>query len=275
MRFPAYRRHEEARIRANDAMMIQLASSRLTSDRLSHCDDQDAFLPDAFPHVPDLRRMNRRLSDVAVLVREGERHFTYMAVPFALSVYHAYVVQCIRLVKQRLDAEEETGPVTLDLVHEALASVAGEAISEDLARMFDLVRHIRNRIIHYGGTEGSHLSDKWNAMSTPAKQSWERLARRPLPIQGSDREMALGLDELIAVLALTKRLAVEVNGVLQTAVPLEQWAAIAVDDYRESQPTRFAHVATRIRRVMGFVRINYGALSLTSKHVEAAIAALS
>jgi hypothetical protein len=52
--FPAYRRHDRARIGASDAMMALLASRRLATERLSSVGDSETRLPQAFPNVPDL-----------------------------------------------------------------------------------------------------------------------------------------------------------------------------------------------------------------------------
>ena len=115
VRFPAYRRHEAARIEANDAMMTLLVATRLAAHTLRLHDGADLLLAHTFPSVADVSRMNRKLADVRTRLDEAERHLAYMAIPFALSVHHRYALECLGLF-----GGPSGGLITLDQVHHRL-----------------------------------------------------------------------------------------------------------------------------------------------------------
>jgi hypothetical protein len=191
-------------------------------------------------------------------------------------VYQTYLTQCIDMARGSNDRESQHDgtPQTLDAAHDEFAAATGVDLPAALLEAFDLARYLRNRIVHYGGVQGSHLSAKWRSLSRGAREAWIEVAGRPLPAGKSREELDLGLNELIAVLALTKRLAVSVNVSLQPAIGREAWARIAVEDYQTLQPERFAQRDVRLRRAFGFAMHYYLAIALTRDELAGALHAV-
>lgn len=206
VRFPAYRRYDLSRIRANDAAMAMLASLRITRADLD-AKDPDEFLPQAFEGVADLPRMNRRIREAALVVDDAERSLVYMAIPYVLAVHHAYGVDCLRMVEDGCTdeaSESEGGLVELSDLHNRFMEEVGTGLPADLLALFDLLRVVRNRIIHYAGARGSYLNNKWRTLSSAAQDGWQNVAGRAFPTGATSEELALGIGELIASLMVVR-----------------------------------------------------------------------
>lgn len=268
VQFPAYRRHDEARIRVNDTLMAILASSRLAESLLESVADKNLLLPEAFPDRPDLTRMNRSIADSHLLIGRAERQLVYMAIPYLLSVHEAYVVDCIEMVTERSASDEQ---LRLEVVHSAFTESVGAELPADLLALFDLLRHLRNRIVHYAAVQGSHLREKWDALPSGAEGGWRNVAGRQLPIGRSDEELDLGVGELIASLMVVTRLGREVSNAMARALSRDRWADIVVADYREHHPAALAQRSTRLRRCLGYAGTHYGALRLESAEIDDAL----
>lgn len=267
--FPAYRRHEAARIRASDAVMALLAATRIAVHKLADVGDQSEMLPIAMAEIPDLERMNRNISDSRRVIDEAERQLVIMTIPYVLSVHHAFVADCIEMLEPGRKATGEH--LELAAVHADFEALAGTKLPADLIGLFDLLRHLRNRIVHYAAIQGSHLREKWNALPAVAREGWENVAGRSLAISDSSSELDLQMGEMIAGLMIVTRLAREVSGAMVPALSRDEWADSVIADYRDERPGRFAQKATRSRRCRGFAATFYGPLELNETEIEAAI----
>jgi hypothetical protein len=103
IQFASYRLFEASRAAANDAMMALLVGSRVAGASLARRDasDMGRHLPELFPSLPDVQRMNRTAEDTIGLLANAERHLTYMGIPFVLSVYQTLAVETIRLLRRQ------------------------------------------------------------------------------------------------------------------------------------------------------------------------------
>ena len=226
-----------------------------------------------FQRCQTSRGCNRTIGDAADLVMAAERQLVFMAIPFILSVHHAYAVDCLELVMggDRSVLTEPTSRddlVRLEIVHTRLMDECGTRLPNDLLALFDLLRHIRNRIVHFAGVQGSHLAAKWRGLSLTARSGWEEVARGSLPLGGSSEELELGFGELIATWMVVTRLGREMNEAVARAVPRDRWAMIVVNDYRGEHPSRWAQVATRTRRCRGFARRTTLHLALVTRKLR-------
>ena len=103
------------------------------------------------------------------------------------------------------------------------------------------------------------------------RDSWERLTGRPLTVT-AEGQLDLAEGELIAVLAISRHLADDVNHILANTLPSSSWARIAVRDYADLEPRRFAARDQRLRRVRGDVRMRYAPIGLADTDLVQAIA---
>lgn len=275
VKFPAYRTYESLRVTVNDAMMAMLVGGRLASHTMSLHQGTRATLAEIFPAVHGVGRMNQRADDVRRILASAEQHFTFMGIPYVVGLHVAHLQNVAALLIRYALVHEESNldPATLDAEkgHETLLGAATFALNladDDLA-LFSLIRRIRNRILHGGGTPGSHLKEAYGELAVAAKERWERPAGRPLPIPRSNTVMHLGAEELVACLAITHQIARGINYSLQAGMPRSVWARIAAEDYRTVAPQKF-HQQDRGKRLRGFARTHYGPLELHDVELEEA-----
>jgi hypothetical protein len=237
--------------------------------------DPDIFLPDAFDSEPDLVRLNLRIRDAMEVIGGAGQALAYMAIPFVLSVHHAYGVDCLRMIAGDYPAEADGESVELSELHTRLMEDTGSRLPDDLLGLFDLLRAVRNRITHYAGVRGSHLNQKWRGLSRVAQDGWRNVAGRDFPTGPSTEELALDVGELIGALMVVTRLGREMNEAVVGAIARDRWASIAAEDFRDVSAARFAQQATRLRRFRNFVREFYGALEFNEGELVSALQALS
>lgn len=111
LQFASYRRFEASRAAANDAMMALLIGARIASSSLAGLEPQgrSMHLPELFPEVPDVQRMNRTAEDASELLTHAEKYLAYMGIPFVLSVYQTLAVDAIRGSRLRRGESTNSG----------------------------------------------------------------------------------------------------------------------------------------------------------------------
>jgi hypothetical protein len=282
VRFPAYRRFSAARIDANDAMMALLIGARLGKHALNtSAASPEVLLPSLFGQIPGIARLNRTAGDAARLLSGAETHLAYMAIPYALAIHGSFLVSAAQMLRDDgHDPETHTytssrqtdlAKLPLEIAHEYIAERCGVELDGTLLPLFHIARRVRNRIIHYAGAPGSRLASEYRSLSSDARDSWERLAGRPLDTALKADRMILHDGELIAVLGVSRNLVQEMNDLLSRTISRAYWASLAVDDYRDAHPDRFGERSRRVRRIQGYAQHFYKPLHLTSEELATAL----
>jgi len=270
VKFPAFRQHELARIEANDAMVALLVGRGLATHTLDLLRGSTVGLPQAFPEVPFVQKLNRSIPEAQDLLSSSERHLAYMSIPFALSVHHQFAKTAARLLSGSGDDGQTVDDARLDLdqIHGFLEELSTTSFDEAEVHQFQFARRLRNRILHFGGTPGTHLRTYYHQeMSDAARAEWERRAgREPMLTPGVPLE--LGAGELFATLGCAKALADAINTVLQPVLPRAQWADMAVDDWANRPNAK--PKPNPIGGIIRYTRRLYGPLELTDAEVLAA-----
>ena len=268
--YPGYREFQLSRIGASDAMMALLVSSRLARHTLTLNEEATLRLPQIFPRVPEIRRLDRTVADTQALIDAAERHLAYMAIPYALSVYGALVVDALLLLNRESkysgkDPEKLTGGE----LHNSLKGATGQDLPSIESELYMYTNETRNRIIHHAATGSTALLRRFIQLTPPARRTWEKMSRRPLAPPGHGMPLELESPELIAVLALTNRLAQAVNRTLQTTLSRPTWALVAVEDFRDTHRRKWNDPGRRERSLRGYIRQLYGPLSLNEAEISA------
>lgn len=274
VRFPAFRSYLAAREMINDELMALVVGAGIAAEALVSAPDE-TLLPELRPDVPDVQRMNQPIADVRALWGRASPTIARTAIPYILSVYGVFLADAVGLLHEvGLDADQhEPDDTYVSKLHDRLAAATGvELPTRDLA-LYEVIRVVRNRLVHQAGTPGSKLRSLWSRLSPDAKTEWIRVAGRPLTesIVAPQTPLDLGLGELHATLAVTHRLAHRVSAGLIVSVAPEVWADILVADYQELWPRRYGNRTQRLRRLKGYARHSYGALNLTDLSIEEAI----
>jgi len=96
--FPAFRHHEESRQEANNAMMALLVGAQFSAQFLEHSVGSSRRPSEIFPTIPHIRRFDLRPSAAQDILRGAEQHLGAMAVPQALAIHEALVLDCLKLL---------------------------------------------------------------------------------------------------------------------------------------------------------------------------------
>jgi len=216
----AYSKFTDARIKANDAMIALLIGSRLSSITIHGLDLSEGELLKAYFNEINLQgheRFNLTSSEALRVLSDAENHLAYMAIPYTLSIYERFVRDVIKILKAsecdsiKLMRDDEIRDLKLDKMHAIIFTelkIRFDPIDDGL---FNVIRQIRNRIMHSGGTSGSHVISEYKNMKKEYKAEWERLAGRPLTSALKDGRFVFNDGELFATLAICQRLVNQIN----------------------------------------------------------------
>jgi hypothetical protein len=257
----------------NDDLMAVLMSVRLAGQLLEALPaaDQLRFLPDLFPGLPEIRRLNRTATDAALLLRRAETHVAYTGIPFVLAVYQTFLVEVVKMLRSDNQDTNSQDPskITLDEFHEYLIG-CGLPIPITEMQLFDFIRQIRNRIIHFAGTSGSNLRSAYVALPAASRSLWLATSGREFTASGPREPIQLTAQDLIPALAVTKRLSRGLSRELGRMLSRSYWANLVADDYRQASPQRFGEQSQRLRRLHGYAHTFYSGLSLSKDELAAA-----
>lgn len=233
------------------------------------------FLPEAFPALPDVQRLNVGVPDAQRLLEGAEAHLAQMAIPYMVSVHEDFVNRCVDMVfRSQGKSPEDLDYKTRQLVriHDTLVGLGAKSPEPTLLVIFDLVRRIRNQIIHDNGRQGD-VVDVANQMAEEARVEWRRRAKRPLASDGSGR-LLLGSSELFAVLVSLKSLVDQINVAMQSTLSVDAWAQIAIEDFLSTHPRGMNPEQTR-RKLRGYTSHYYAGLPDVQNIIERAVSTLN
>lgn len=267
--FPAYRAFDDLRVVANDALMALLIGGRVGRAALAEA-DPDSWLPDVVP-VEDVRRLHLRVGASSELIESSEKYLSIMGIPFTLSVYQGYLGNVIKFLQTAEVDQSGRNPFKfmLDEMHPHLKE-CGVSLESDLCRLFEVVRLMRNRILHAAGIQGSLVRSAYKQLPKPARGWWEERTGREIEFDGSGEMLNLGPPELIGSLALTKELGRQTNEGLIPIIPREMWAFIVVEDYRSCHPDKFKLKPQVFRSLKGYSNNLYAPLALSEEELGSA-----
>ena len=272
--FPRHRQYQTQRIDANNAVMALLAGSKLAEAVLRLTEGSSQRLAELFPQVQHVERLNLKTGEARAILADAENHVGAMAIPYVLSIHEDYMVGlCTMLnaagVLSRSDCEN-LGPANM---HERYEAACNGHFSTDTLRLFHYLRLIRNSQIHYAGRVHNSLATYSSSLVNSDAATWGRVTGNPISIYEAGTDLGLTIFELIATLAISKRLAEEANEMLQTGLPRQAWLDILVEDWAATP--RRGNRDMKIRNLFGFARFEYGPLAVTKSEAEAALRAHS
>jgi hypothetical protein len=272
--FPAFRSYLAARETINDELMALVAGAAIADATLSGA-PQDALLPSQFPALTQLERMNQPVGSVRALWARSPGALARTAFSYIVSVYAAFLADAVVMLQHAgLDNDShEPDDTHVKSLHERFSTSAGILLPGREVSLFELIRKVRNRLMHQAGTPGAGLGREWRYLTEDAKAEWCRVAGRPFTDTICARNLVLDLQlgELNAALAVTHRLAHRVNDALRLAVDEDVWATWIVDDYRDLWPRKFGDASRRLGRLQGYSRHLYGPLSISQGAFERAL----
>lgn len=272
VRFRAFREYEHHKAEANNAMMALLAGAQLSAHLLRLTEGSDRLLPEVFPAVDHIQRFNLKSDDARTILLGADAHLGKMAVPYVLSLHEDYMRTCVEMLAQNKLCSSALAKRNLIDLHPGFERTTGHMYDTDMMSYMTVLRLTRNAVIHNGSTMTQALHDELAKWTAPQEKGWFDLAKRnPRTLRVGDR-IDFGQGEMIAALAITKRLDRETNVGLQAALPRTCWAGLVVDEIVADQPRVLHDTKLALRKAQGIARHHYGVIGLTDVELSSEIA---
>lgn len=266
--FPLYRAQEQSRISANNAMMAILAGSRLASHTLQLTEGSTVELGKLFPAVEHIERFNLKSDSARTLLRSADHHIASVAIPYALAVHEAFVLDVLQL------ACNEMGRIAPSVkawnMHEKFFDACGASTPGPDLEIFHVLRELRNCIIHSQGVDKTgRLATQIGNTGADAKSTWERLnsGTEIQTLLNSSNELHLEATHIFTAFATSKSLARQINTALTHALPVENWARIALQDFDETT-SKPKNSSSWRRSAKGYLAMHYAPVTFTNQQIE-------
>jgi len=232
VKFARYRRYEEARVDANNSMIALLAGSRLAAHSLQLHEGSPHQLPGLFPTVRDIDRFNLLPGRATELLLGADAHLAAVAIPYALAVYEAFVIDAVDLLEaDGKSVDRSRGSTNAGRMHQTFFQAVGSSESNDTIALFHVLRCMRNAQIHHAGTVTPELVSVMSGLTESQKHRWEKLIMAPIGEVRLGEQIKFTLGHLIASFAVTKEAARVLNEVMAESLSRAFWADQAVEDY--------------------------------------------
>lgn len=227
----SYRVHRAGMTEADNAMMALLVGAQFASSSLALSAGSNVLLSSMFPSVPHIERFQYRPERAQRELGASEEHLARIAIPYALSVHEDFVGQV------KADFEKWNVPVSLngrrwnaETMHEILFESVTTHPNVDLTE-FDLLRRIRNSLIHSGGTVDNYLEEGVDRLSPQGSSHWQEVTgRHPAEIVETGR-VVLTAGEIMLAFSVVRYLSkVAHQGMLDT-LPRSFWLQDFVDGF--------------------------------------------
>jgi hypothetical protein len=271
VRFLAYRQHEAARVEASNAMMAFLAGANMSAHLLQLTSGSKHLLGEVFPQVPHIGRFNLTSDAARAILLDAESHLGGMAVPYALAIHEDFLRTCLDLLRRAgLCTGRDTRP-SMKEIHGKIEQATGQPFDAVSMAQFQVMRCLRNAIVHANGRAGTELFAEFLPRWTPeVERGWVKIAKRsPLELTDDER-VDLRHGELILTLAVTRKLARQANAMLVTALPRDLWITLLIEDVMAAGGLAGNH-AVRAKKVRGIARMYFGPVAFSKAEIMTAL----
>lgn len=271
VKFALYRDMVSNRVLANNAMIALLAGARLASHTLQLAAGSQQMLPAIFPAVPDIDRFNLMPSNAQLLLSQADTHLAAVTVPYALSIQEDFVMATIEMVRTRGTrvrhvSGNKLGPSNM---HESLFRAVGfTPPTSSYLEAFHILREMRNSSIHSGGVANPRLNGFLAAVSPDTERLWQRVALQPSSRALNAGRVEFTIGHIFLAFAVIKELAREVNSAIASHWTQAEWADLIIVDH-VLNTSKLRNSEQWKRALIGFARVNYGAIGLTEVTLEA------
>lgn len=275
IKYTEYTDYDRRRQEANTAINAMLAGCKLASHFLALTRGATRPLAEIFPSIPQVRQFNLRTDVATRVLNDAEHHLGLMAVPFIQAIHEDYAMGCLDLLQKsgRLSREDREGANNANL-HQKFEDATGDSLEAASREVYQLLRLMRNSVVHRGGQASQGLEDACTDISAGAAELWRKVTRNDPPHYSKGDQVQLGSLEIVASLAVTKRLARLMNLALGGALPRAIWLERLIEDFtnlRDVPPQR----EKRIAKAFSLAQFNYAPLGLSRHEVEVALARAS
>lgn len=277
VRFPFYRYYTRSKSQMNTSIMALQVAAYLTANTLELTKSSPVTIAKIFPDTAHIDRFDVTSDDAQEVLKNSEAHMSVIAIPQVMSYHEHYMMEILKFAKNcgiRFP-RRELDSLNLSKVHETAEERLNGNISPELIELVQLIRLVRNSIIHRNGEASQTLRTTISTASAEAKAAWNELI--PLaPMEtmvDSNNRINTDARHIVLALAVTKRIEREVNTLLQNSITTDEWAKVAVEDFGKS--TKAHRNSSKWRRsLLGYARLHYGCINITEAQLQAAASQL-
>jgi hypothetical protein len=220
--------------------------------------------------VRDIDRFNLLPGRATELLMGADAHLAAVAIPYALAVYEAFVIDAVALLEaDGKSVDRSRGSMNASRMHQTFFRAADAPAATDTIALFHVLRCMRNAQIHHAGVVTTELISVMNELTDEQKRRWEKLIMSPLGEIRVGDQIGFTLGHLVASFAVTKEAARVLNEVLAGSLSRDFWADLAVEDYCENAKHPRNSSGWR-RGLIGSAAFHYRPLELREEELEEA-----
>lgn len=263
-----FRAYERQRIETNNAMMGLLAGSKLSSQLLELTEGAARPLGEIFPSIDHIERFNLRSDLARDVLNNAEDLLGILAVPQVLAIHEHLFREMLSLAAPGDNSVLEH--LGMSNIHERFEATVSVVFPSEALELYHYLRVARNSHIHTGGFTTSALENRSAGLSQQAETLWSTVAGSELRRYQLGDPVHIGISELKASLALTKRMAEIANVGLQSFLARDAWADMLVKDW--GSEVRRGNWTQKFRSIIGFAKMHgYHRLGLTEDELAKAL----
>ncbi|WP_131803995.1 hypothetical protein [Pseudofrankia sp. BMG5.36] len=230
VRFERYRTHLDELEKANNAIMALLVGAQLSVNTLKMTLGSTARIPQIFPNVEHITRINLTPGQATSILASAETHLAMMAIPYVVALHEDLTQSALQLVHAAgLGSKKQTVGLKLAEMHNFFADQTS-AFNPSTLALFSLIRRVRNCIIHDAGICDAAVRTYWEGLKDDDKKMWSSYVGS-VAVFDPGKRIPLGHREIIITLFVVRRLAEDINVALQELLPPLAWADILIDDF--------------------------------------------
>lgn len=211
--------------------MALLVGARLASASLTLAHGSTVLISRMYPTVPHIERFDLRPDRAKRELDSSEDHLARIAIPYALSVHEDYVNQVKDdLMSSGVVLQKNGKSWNAENMHRILFASMGAPAPTDLAT-FDLLRRVRNSMIHTGGLVDPYLEAGIAAVGGDAETRWTKVVGRSPAALVNGTRVSVGAGEIMIAFSITRHLSKLVHEASLTALPRSFWLRECVQDF--------------------------------------------
>ncbi|MFI9829659.1 hypothetical protein ACIHIX_18440 [Streptomyces sp. NPDC051913] len=231
IQYPAFRTWQTMQKRSNNSIVALAIGAGLAEREMARSTHTAGVVLAGVAHA---ERLDVTSADAQRIFRTATEDMTFLAIPQVVALH---IELCVGTVKecqrfQGLIAPHNKGPEWWSVPD--LAKTVRFSEAETTAdHLMKFCVKLRNTIMHGAGKVDDALVKVWSQLPQPAKTRWEDLTGRPFTYARVGALPDLGWREVMAILAVTKESAGEINARIGRLLTREQWAQVIAFDYRD------------------------------------------
>ena len=253
-----------------------LIAATYIADRAMVDADQDRYVPDVFAgDAAVFQHFNRPIREARALLDQARHGVGAIALPYAIALYNDYLVDAVALALLAGVSPPDEGRIPgLASLHRFLEKQCGISLAtKPQMYMFEVVRHMRNSVVHGSRVVDDELAAARRALrdeAPNAERDWTNVTKHRLPMFRAGDEIKLSPLDARGSIYAAANLARELNVEVFRWLPAEITADLVVAHYRHVRLSKEWGHTRRERELPKFHARHYAQVPLSPHQLKAA-----